>query len=183
MLGYSRGEPGWPSTQRLPEGEAHVLTTLAAIARAEGDLESALELLHEARPIAEETHFRWWLSGVLATIAAVSLELGQLDDAGQSARRALELSGRYERPEGLRLRAQPARRDQRRCGDSRGAGTLWGAAAAENDRMWVGRWLFGTLEPERILAYADEEFDAGSTVGRELSLEDAIAIALESDAT
>ena len=47
----------------------------------------------------------------------------------------------------------------------------------------MGRWLHGTVEPERVLTYADEEFELGRTVGRELALEDAIAIALESDAT
>jgi len=163
-------------------GEALVLTTLAAIARAEGDLGGALELLHEARSIAEETHFRWWLSGVLARIAAVSLELGRLDDAGQSARRALELSvGMNDRKAfvyELSLLAEISARD----GESRRAGTLWGSAAAENDRMWVGRWLFGTLEPERILAYAGEAFELGLAAGRELPLEDAIALALEQPA-
>ena len=120
---------------------------------------------------------------MLATIAAVSLELGQLDDAGQSARRALELSVGMNDRKAFVYELSLLAEISARCGDSRGAGTLWGAAAAENDRMWVGRWLFGTLEPERILAYADEEFELGRTVGRELSLEDAIAIALESDAT
>jgi hypothetical protein len=49
--------------------------------------------------------------------------------------------------------------------------------------MWAGRWLHGTVEPERRLAHADEEFELGRTVGRELSLDAAIALALESDAT
>jgi hypothetical protein len=144
-----------------------VLTTLAAIARAEGNLEGALALLHEAQSVAEETHFRWWLSGVLANIAAVSLEL------------SLEMNDRKAFVYELSLLAEIDARD----GHSRRGGTLWGAAAAENERMWVGRWLFGTIEPERILAYAEEEFELGLTVGRELSVEDAIALALESDAT
>ena len=66
------------------KGEAHVLTTQADIAQAEGDLDGALELLHDARRIAEETRFRWWLSGVHAKIGAASLELGRFDDAEQT---------------------------------------------------------------------------------------------------
>ena len=57
------------------KGETQALTSLAEVVRAEGDLEGALELLEESRPIAEEVGFRWWLSGVLARIGAVSLEL------------------------------------------------------------------------------------------------------------
>jgi non-specific serine/threonine protein kinase len=164
-------------------GEAHVLTTLAAIARAEGNLEGALALLHEAQSVAEETHFRWWLSGVLANIAAVSLELGRVDDARQSARGALELSLEMNDRKAFVYELSLLAEIDARDGHSRRGGTLWGAAAAENERMWVGRWLFGTIEPERILAYAEEEFELGLTVGRELSVEDAIALALESDAT
>ncbi len=63
------------------KGETQALTSLAEVARAEGDLEGALALLLESRPIAEEVGFRWWLSGVVARIGAVSLELGKLEDA------------------------------------------------------------------------------------------------------
>ena len=163
------------------KGEAHALTTLATIARAEGDLEGALELLQEAGRIAEETNFRWWHSGVLAKIGAVVARArpDRRRSAQRPARRLVALA-HDERPEGAGLRARAP------CGDLLGRletpdtpGTLWGAAEAENERTWTGRWLHGTVEPERVLAYADEEFELGRAVGRELSLEAALALALE----
>ena len=58
----------WPAHRRVGfrKGEAQALTSLAEIARAEGDLEGALELLHESGRLCEIVGFRWWLSGVLA---------------------------------------------------------------------------------------------------------------------
>jgi predicted ATPase len=165
-------------------GEAYVLTMpLAVIARAEGDLEGALELLTEARRVAEETRFRWWLSGVSARIATVNLELGRVDDADRAAREALALSRTMNDRKALVYELGLLAEIVARAGDARSAGMLWGAAEAESERTWTGRWLHGTVEPERVLAHADEEFELGRTVGRELSLDAAIALALESDAT
>ncbi|MGH3079311.1 MAG: ATP-binding protein, partial [Gaiellaceae bacterium] len=165
------------------KGEAWVAWTLAAIARAEGNLEGALEFLHDAGRIAEETHFHWWLSGVLAQIGAVSLELDRIEQARDSAQKALRLSRAMNDRKALVYELGLLAEIVARAGDSRNAGMLWGAAEAESERTWTGRWLHGTVEPERVLAHADEEFELGRTVGRELSLDDAIALALESDAT
>ena len=143
------------------KGEAHVLATQADIARAEGDLDGALELLHDARRIAEETRFRWWLSGVHAKIGAVSLELGKFDDAARSTRDALSLSRAMNDRRALVYELGLLAEISATTGSSRHAGTLWGAAEAEHERMWVGSWLFGTVEPERVLAHSDDEFERG----------------------
>ena len=161
------------------KGEAHALTTLATIARADGDLEGVLELLQDAERITEETNFRWWQSGVLAKIGAVSLELGRIEDARRSAQEAARLSRTMNDRKALVYELALLAEIGGVAGDSRQAGTLWGAAEAENERMWTGRWLHGTVEPERVLAYADEDFELGRAVGRELSVEAAIALALE----
>ena len=161
------------------KGETQALTSLAEVARAEGDLEGALELLEESRPIAEEVGFRWWLSGVLARIGAVSLELQRLDAARGNAQQALSLSlAMHDRKAvvyELGLLAEIAAE----AGDRRRAGILWGAAEAENERAPAGRWIHGAIEPERVLAHADSEFEEGRAVGRELALEDATTLALD----
>jgi hypothetical protein len=64
------------------------------------------------------------------------------------------------------------------AGDRRRAGILWGAAEAENERVPVGRWVHGQVDPARMLAYADGSFEEGRTLGRGLSLEDAMELAL-----
>jgi predicted ATPase len=164
-------------------GEAYVLWTLANVARAEGDLEGALELFHESRRVAAQTGFRWWVAGMHANIAALSLELGRVDDARRHTREALVLSRAIGDRKALVYEIGLLAEVSAKAGQSRHAGTLWGAAEAENDRMWAGRWLHGTVEPEHVLTYADEEFERGRSVGREISLEDAIALAFEGDAT
>jgi hypothetical protein len=113
----------------------------------------------------------------------VSLELGRVDDADRAAREALALSRTMNDRKALVYELGLLAEIVARAGDSRSAGMLWGAAEAESERTWTGRWLHGTVEPERVLAHADEEFELGRTVGRELSLDAAIALALESDAT
>jgi hypothetical protein len=68
----------------------------------------------------------------------------------------------------------------RSAGDSRRAGLLWGSGEAETERAPVGRWLHGTIEPERVLAYADADFERGREEGRRLELDDAVEYALAS---
>jgi predicted ATPase len=161
------------------KGEPQALSQLAAVAQVEGDLEHALALLEESAEISEEVGFRWWLAGALANSAAVSLELGRLADATRHAERALSISHAmqdrvavlYE----LAVLAEIAAVD----GDRHRAGLLWGAVEAETERAPVGFWLHGRIEPERVLAHADAEFEGGRAIGHETSLEDAIALALE----
>jgi predicted ATPase/class 3 adenylate cyclase len=162
-------------------GEAYVAWNLAEIARAEGDLEGALELLHESRRASEETGFRWWLAGMLANIGAVSLELDRIDDARRSAREALALSSAINDRKALVYELALLAEISARAGESRHAGMLWGAAEAESERTWTGRWLHGTVEPERVLAHADEEFERGRAAGRELSLDDTVARVLDEE--
>jgi tetratricopeptide (TPR) repeat protein len=162
-------------------GEAYVTWNLAEIARAEGDLEGALELLHESRRASEETGFRWWLAGMLANIGAVSLELGRVDDARRNAREALALSRVMDDRKALVYELGLLAEACARGGDSRLAGTLWGAAEVESERTWTGRWLHGTVEPERVLAHADDAFELGRAEGRQLDLDTAVAIALRDD--
>jgi hypothetical protein len=66
------------------------------------------------------------------------------------------------------------------AGDRRLAGCLWGAGEAEQARAPVGRWLHGTIEPERVLRFANEEFEAGREEGRQLELDEAVEEALVS---
>jgi predicted ATPase/class 3 adenylate cyclase len=160
------------------KGEAYVLWTLAEIAKAEGDLDAALALLHDSRRTADGTGFRWWVSGMSARIAALALELGRVDDARRSALEALALSRAINDRKGLVYEIGLLAEVNAKAGDQRLAGTLWGAAEAESERTWTGRWLHGTVEPERVLAHADDEFELGRTAGRELALEDAVARAL-----
>jgi tetratricopeptide (TPR) repeat protein len=168
---------------RFPRGEAQALSSLAVAARAEGDLEGALELLHESRRIADEIGFRWWLSGTLANIGDVSLALGRLDDARTSARQALRHSAAMSDRRAVVYELSLLALISAEAGDSELAGRLWGAAEAEIERAPVGRWPHGAVEPDRILAYVNPELEQGRAAGRELSFEDAISLALAESQT
>ena len=162
-----------------PRGEAQALTSLADVAAAEGDIEAALEFLDESRRISDEVGFYWWLSGVVARIAVLSLGLGKLEDARSNAQAALSVSQAIGDRRGvvyeLRLLADMGVRSR----DERRAGTLWGAAEAENERAPVGRWFHATADTERQPEHTDAEFELGREAGLELSLEEAVMFALE----
>ncbi len=172
----------------FPKGEAQALTSLADVAQIEGDLARALELHRESRDICERIGFRWWLAGNLAKIGAVSLELGRLDEARESAAQALSLSHAMRDTRAQAYELSLLAEIEARTGERRRAGTLWGAAEAEQERA-SGRWIHGALEPERIRPYVDAEFERAREEGQLLELDAAVALALgdalalESDAT
>ncbi len=171
LAGHRRGG-GWP------KGEAQALGSLAWVARAEGHPERALELLRESCALADEAGFRWWLSGMLANAGLVSMEVGSIADARASVEQALGLSHAMHDRRGtvyeLRLLAEIAAS----AGDDRLAGTLVGAAEAENERLPVGRWIHEWRPLPTEHERASVEFEAGRAEGRELSLDDAVAFAL-----
>jgi predicted ATPase/class 3 adenylate cyclase len=161
------------------KGEPQALSVLADCARAEGDLERARELLEEAAAISKEVGFPWWQAGVLAKIAAVSLELGRAADATPAAQRALSLSSAMQDTRGVVYELALLAEIAAAAGDRVRAGRLWGAMEAEIERAPVGRWLHGNVEPERVLRHADEEFERGREEGRRLDLDEAVAAALD----
>jgi hypothetical protein len=152
---------------------------LAWVARAEGEPERALDLLRESCALAETAGFRWWLAGMLANAGLVSMEVGSIADARTSVERALGLSHSMHDRRGtvyeLRLLAEIAAS----AGDDRLAGTFVGAADAENERLPVGRWIHEWQPLPTEQERASIEFEAGRAEGRELSLDDAVALALD----
>jgi tetratricopeptide (TPR) repeat protein len=165
----------------FPKGETQALGTLAWAARHEGDRERALELLSESCELGEVAGFSWWVAGMRANIGLVSLELGRIDDARISASQALSISHAMHDRRGivyeLRLLAEIAVA----AGEERRAGTLVGAAEAEHERIPVGRWIHEWRPPASLDEHAGSEFEAGFEEGRELLLDDAVALALEDD--
>jgi predicted ATPase/class 3 adenylate cyclase len=165
----------------FPKGKAQALTSLAEVEEAEGNPERALELLDEARRLSEEVGFRWWQAGALARMGRTLVALGRLDEAGQRARSALAISSSMHDRPGTIYELRLLGEISGRSGDHRRAGTIWGAVDAEADRAPVSWWLHGRQEPERLPEQPDAEFELGWEEGRALSLDDAVAFALDGD--
>ena len=102
------------------------------------------------------------------------MEVGSIDEAQASVEQALRLSHAMHDRRGtvyeLRLLAEIAAS----AGDERLAGTLVGAAEAENERLPVGRWIHEWRPSPTEHERASVEFEAGRAEGRELSLDDAV---------
>ena len=107
----------------------------------------------------------------------------ELDDALESTRHALALSRRMRDRNGIVYELALLAEIAAKTGQDHRAGLLWGAAEAERERVPAGRWLHGAVEPERILVHADRQFEEGRQTGRELSLDGAVALALEEAAS
>jgi hypothetical protein len=165
------------------KGEAQVLTALADIELADGRREEALELLYESGRIADEIGFRWWLSGVRARIGGACLGLGRLEEAAVSTRDALSISSSIRDRRGVVSELFLLAEILVVSGCRNRAGVLFGAAEAENESTPAGPWFHGPHSPERVLAHADSEFEHGRAEGHELSLEAAVALALDHVAT
>ena len=161
-------------------GLAQTVGTLGAIARDEGDEASARRLVRESATLAHDAGVPWWEGGMLAELACLSLKAGLLDEGEVHARDSLTLANglrdRAGRIFGVGLLAWVAA--DRGLGAR--AGLLWGAVEGEDATSpHGGWWLHREACEARVLEVAGPEFDRSRTEGRTLTLDDAVAIALE----
>jgi len=161
-------------------GRAQTVGTLGAIARDEGDESGALELVRESAELAREAGVPWWESGALAELACLSLNAGRLDEGEAHARESLEIADRLRdragRVFGVGLLAWAAAER----GIEERAGLLWGAVEDEDAFAPLGGWRrHRETCQDRVLRLAAPAFDRSRVEGRALTLDDAVAIALE----
>ena len=165
----------------FPKGEAQALSSLAWVARHEGDFERALELLSESGRLSDEDGFRWWRTGVLAQSGEVLAELGRLDEARASVTQALVMSRTMNDRFGVVYEVRLLAEIAAAAGNMRRAGVLLGASEAEHERAPVGPWIHGWAAPSQLLAVNDPQFTVGREDGWLLGLDEAVALALEEE--
>ncbi len=163
---------------RFPKGEAQAVSSLAWVARQEGDLERALELLDESGRMCDEAGFRWWRAGTLANAGEVLGELGRLDEARSRVQQALAISRSMNDRFGVVYELRLLAEIDAATGDLRRAGVLLGATEAEHQRAAVGPWIQGSTKPSHLVEVDDPQFARGREEGRRLELDDAVGIAL-----
>jgi predicted ATPase len=160
-------------------GLAQTIGTLGAIERDAGNGERAYALIADSADRAAGVGQQWWMAGMLMELAALSLEAGRLDDAEAKARESLNLANGMRdyggRVFGVGVLACVAAER----GDIERAGRLWGAI--EDDRVGapLGGWLrhHGACEA-RIVKHGGAELETSLDLGRGVSLDDAVYIAL-----
>jgi predicted ATPase/class 3 adenylate cyclase len=165
---------------RFPYIEIANVTLLGRIHLLEGDAETGMELLRQSADMAAAVDWHWWRANALASLAAVALDRGDLDDAEHDSREALRLIRPDESRVGVLLplivlaRIALLRRERRR------AGLLWGAVESEIERAASRFWVRRRAERAGpLLEEDDAEFLRSTDDGRELDLWDAVAIALD----
>ena len=163
-----------------PWGLAQTLGTLGAIARDAGNEARAFELIAQSAALAREVGVPWWEAGMLAELAQLSLGASRIDEAETRARESLTLAEQL-RDRGSRvfgvgvLAVVAAERGQLEC-----AGRLWGAIEDERVGAPLGGWRRHRAACETLIfEHAGLEFERGRAEGRELTLDDAVVIALD----
>ena len=173
--------------RRLTEGldvpalEAQRLGTLGRLAETDGDLERAFALYAESAEVATACGFMLWATWSRTDLAAVALRLEWFDVAASEARTTLATAWEHGDRRStcwcliLLARVALAR------GENERAGRLWGASSAEIEETGI---LAGDYElplVTKVLRSADDPaFDEGVEIGRASSLEDAVAVGLDS---
>ncbi|MBA2383644.1 MAG: hypothetical protein H0V68_03140 [Actinobacteria bacterium] len=173
---HERDDDWWGKTWGL----AQTTGTLGSIARDTGDEPLARDLTGQSAAMARAAGIPWWEGGALAELAQLLLNAGQVDDAETRARESLVLAeqirDRAGRVFGVGLLACVAAAR----GNARRAALLWGAIEDEDAGAPLGGWRRHRAAcAERIVKAAGPEFDCGRTEGRELTLDDAVALALQ----
>jgi predicted ATPase len=161
-----------------PFNDAQVSRILGSVEWDEGRPDEAIELVDRSARLSGEIAFRWWQAGSLLQGAEYALLAGR--PVGSRARQGLaishEIGDRKLCCSGLALLGWEAAE----AGDERQAGTFWGAAEAE-----VERQPFDPLQGDReeyeahVFAVAGPEFEKACSQGRSMSLDDAVAYALD----
>ena len=160
-------------------GLTQTVGTLGAIERDAGNDARAYTLIADSADRAQAVGVLWWQAGMLVELAALSLKAGRLADAEARARESLELANQMQdyggRVFGVGVlacvaaeRAEPST-----------AGRLWGAIEGHQVGAPLGGWLRHRAACEAHLTeHASPELELALAAGRELSLDDAVELAL-----
>jgi predicted ATPase/class 3 adenylate cyclase len=161
-------------------GLAQTTGTLGAIARDEGDAGSALRLVRESAELARQAGSPWWEQGALAELAWLSADAGLLEEAEAHARASLAIADRLPDRPGRIFGVGTLARVAAERGDRERAARLWGAIEDEQVGAPLGGWRQHRDDfARRMRELASPELERWVAEGRALSLEDAVAAALD----
>ena len=164
-----------------PIVEPQMLSSLGTIAHRDGDLQGALDFFRRSAETSSSIGFNLWALWQLDSQLEVEVELGLLSDAERTARRGLELANRLEDRRLTCSLLTSLGLAAFRGGDLERAGALCGAVfeALPELPAPISSALMAAAAPLRDCA--DERFVEAVERGRSISLEETVALVLESN--
>jgi hypothetical protein len=160
--------------------ESQALGLAGEVEYARGNREVGAGLIEQSANLAGEIGFPWWRSRMLRKLVDCMLELGRTGEAEAAAQESLRIMDEIGDRQMMVFALARLARIAAEMGRAEQAGVLWGAIEAEEERSPMGAWA---KERDRlgtpILTRASPEFERGRDQGRLLSLEQAVASALE----
>jgi predicted ATPase/class 3 adenylate cyclase len=166
-------------SDRSAFSEACATRVLGGIAFEEGRPDEAIALLDRTAELADQVGFRWWQAGALQQAGECALTSGRPEDARPRVRAGLRVSNEIGDRQGICYGLTLLAWAEAATGSPKPAGTLWGAVDAEAQRGRIGQWEAerGVYE-SRLLTAAGPEFEGAVAEGRRMTLEEAVAYAL-----
>jgi predicted ATPase len=161
--------------------QSELLGTLSWVEYRCGEIEKALELqLSSLQIIRELGGWAWGEPNRLVNAAEFCVLLDRLQKAETYGRQALKLSRAIGDRIAMTYELAVLALTARAVGDDKRAGRLWGAIEAEEARAFLGRWPADREDyATRILTPASARLEQGREEGRRLTLDQAVAYALE----
>ncbi len=163
-----------------PWAQAQTVGTLGAIERDTGNAALAYELIERSANMASAAGVRWWWMGMVAELAALSLDDGRLDEAEQQARDSLAAATEFKDWPGRLLSVGLLAGVAAARGHRDRAGRLWGAIEDDDAMAPLGGWRrHRPACAARVAALESPQLERALAEGRKLTLDEAVEYALE----
>jgi predicted ATPase len=159
--------------------ESQALGLAGEVEYAQGNRQLGAKLMEESAKLAGEVGFPWWRSRMLRKLVDCMLELGETSGAEACARESLQLLYDIGDRQMMVFTLVRLARIAAETGRAEDAGVLWGAIETEEERSPMGAWAKERARLSApVLVHGGPDFDRGEKRGRELTLEEAVELAL-----
>ena len=167
------------SRGRFPFVDVPNNTVLGRVLVAMGDVDAGTELLRQSARISADLGWDWWRGGILAYLAFLAIDRGDLDEAERVSLEVLLIDRQEENRPAAFLPLTTLARVALERKDRRRAGLLWGALEAERERASNQAWEHVRVERSGpLLDETSRTFLAGVEDGCQLDFWDAVGVAL-----
>ena len=161
--------------------EAQGLHIMGRIVRWRGELEAAHRLFEQGLAAARATRSRYWEPYILFELGSLERLLGRTDDAALRHRQSLPLCRATGDISATIASVAALARIARDRGELQRAGRLWGAVESTETSLAL-EWAVNRSGWERdVLPQPRSDFEHARAEGRGMSLDEAVAYALQSE--